>query len=91
MRPALPLAFALIVAAASPALAAPLCSGTFALNPEIYSEAEINDFNLDLLRGRGVNVTRTEMWGGCIRAYVRQADGREAMEFYDPMTLRRVE
>lgn len=91
MRPALPLAFALIAAMASPALAAPICSGTFGLDPEIFSEAEINDFNFDLLRSRGVNVTRTEMWGGCIRAFVRQADGREAMEFYDPMTLRRVE
>ena len=92
MRFALPLALAIfaIPAAATPALAA-ACSGSFALSAERYSEAQINEFNMDLLRSIGVDVTRAEMWGGCIRAWVRTADGREEMQFYEPLNLRRVE
>jgi hypothetical protein len=78
---------------AAPALAAPVCSGSFALDldDDWHTEAELNDFNLDLLRSVGVDATRTEVWGGCIRAYVRTPDGREEMHFYEPLNLRRVE
>lgn len=91
MRPALPLALAILAVAAAPALAAPACSGSFALDRERYSEADINAYNLDMLRSTGLDVTRAEMWGGCIRVWVRGADGREEMQFYEPLNLRRVE
>ena len=91
MRPALPLALVLLAAAAAPAMAVPACSGSFALNLERHSEARVNEVNLDLLRSIGVDATRTEIWGGCIRAWVRTADGREEMQFFEPLNLRRVE
>nr|WP_295883554.1 hypothetical protein [uncultured Devosia sp.] len=77
--------------AATPALAVPVCSGNFALDDEWHTESELNDFNLDLLRSTGVDAVRTEVWGGCIRAWVRLPDGSEEMQFYEPLNLRRVE
>lgn len=91
MRPILPLAFAIVAAAAAPAFAVPACSGSFALSGNFYTEAEINAFNLDLLRGNGIKATRAEIWGGCIRAWVTQPSGREEMQFYEPLNLRRVD
>ena len=91
MRMTLPLTLAFLAAAATPALAVPVCSGSFALDMDYYTEAELNDFNLDLLRSIGVDAIRTEIWGGCIRAWVRLEDGREEMQFYEPLNLRRVE
>ncbi|WEK03181.1 MAG: hypothetical protein P0Y65_13330 [Candidatus Devosia phytovorans] len=76
---------------AAPAMAAAACSGSFALDKEYYTEAQINDYNEDLLRSRGVDVVRAEQWGGCIRAFVRTADGREEMQFFEPLNLRRVQ
>ena len=78
------------VAMAVPAMAA-ACSGSFALDEDWYTEAEINDYNETLLRGIGVDVTRAEIWGGCIRAFVRLPDGTEEMQFFEPNGLRRVE
>lgn len=88
-----PLAFSLIAFAlmAAPAAAAPICSGSFGLDLEIYSEADLNDYNYNILRGNGVDVVRTEIWGGCIRAFVRLEDGSEQMQFFDPQGFRRVE
>lgn len=91
MRAALPLALALLAAAAAPAMAVPACSGSFALSEERFTETQINDFNMDLLRSIGVDVTRAEIWSGCIRVWVRLPDGREEMQFYEPLNLRRVE
>ena len=91
MRPAQLLAMVLFTAAASPALAVPACSGSFALSLERHSEARVNEVNLDLLRSIGIDATRAEIWGGCIRAWVRTADGREEMQFFEPLNLRRVE
>jgi hypothetical protein len=91
MRATLPLALVFIAATAAPALAVPACSGTFALDMDYYSEAQLNDFNLDLLRSIGVDAVRAEIWGGCIRAFVRLSDGSEEMQFYEPLNLRRVE
>ena len=85
------LALVCLAAAATPALAVPACSGSFALSEHRFTEAQINDFNMNLLRSIGVDVTRAEMWGGCIRVWVREADGREDMQFYEPLNLRRVE
>ena len=85
------LALALMASAAmaAPAMAA-ACSGSFALDKEWHTEAEINDYNEALLRGIGVRVTRAEIWGGCIRAFVRTEDGGEEMQLFEPVGLRRV-
>ena len=91
MRTALPLAFAALVATAAPALAVPACSGSFALSRDLYSEADINKANLEQVRSLGIDATRAEMWGGCIRVWVRGPDGNEEMQFYEPTNLRRVE
>lgn len=91
MRAILPLAFVFLAAAASPALAVPACSGSFALDMDYYTEADLNDFNLNLLRSIGVDAVRAEIWGGCIRAWVRLPEGGEDMQFYEPLNLRRVE
>ena len=91
MRTILPLTLALLAATAAPALAVPACSGSFALDMDYFTEADLNEFNLDLLRSVGVDAVRTEIWGGCIRAFVRLPDGSEEMQFYEPLNLRRVE
>lgn len=91
MRAIVPLALAFLAAAAAPAMAVPACSGSFALSEERFTETQINDFNLDLLRSIGIDAVRAEIWGGCIRAWVRTADGREEMQFYEPLNLQRVE
>jgi hypothetical protein len=79
---------ALLVAA--PAIAAPICSGSFAFDRNRVSETTINEYNLNMLQQKGVDATRAEIWSGCIRAYVRQPDGTEQMEFYEPLTFQRV-
>jgi hypothetical protein len=91
MNKSIALGLALSAIMATPALAAPICSGTFGLSREVYSEADINDYNLNMLRSNGVRATSAEIWGGCIRAFVRQDDGREVMEFYEPTNFRRVQ
>jgi hypothetical protein len=91
MRAVLPLTLALFVATAIPAMAVPACSGSFALDMDYYTEADLNEFNLDLLRSIGVDAVRAEIWGGCIRAFVKLPDGSEEMQFYEPLNLRRVE
>jgi hypothetical protein len=91
MRTILPLALAFVAATAAPALAVPACSGSFALDMDYFTEADLNEFNLDLLRSIGVDAVRAEIWGGCIRAFVRLPDGSEEMQFYEPIGLRRVE
>jgi hypothetical protein len=91
MRTILPLTLALLAATTAPVLAVPACSGSFALDMDYFTEADLNEFNLDLLRSVGVDAVRTEIWGGCIRAFVRLPDGSEEMQFYEPLNLRRVE
>lgn len=86
----LALTLALSAALAAPAMAA-ACSGSYGLSPERYTEATVNEYNLAALRAIGVNATRAEMWGGCIRAYVVLPDGREEMQFYEPLNMQRVE
>ena len=88
-----PLAFSLIAFAlmAAPAVAAPICSGSYAMDLEVYSETDLTNYYYDILRSNGVDVTRAEIWGGCVRAFVRQPDGTEQMQFFEPIGLRRVE
>lgn len=54
-----------------------------------FSESDQNDFNLMRLRRMGVDATRAEMWGGCIRAFVRTPSGEE-MQFFHPQSFERV-
>lgn len=91
MRPSLPIALALVAALAAPAMAVPACSGSFFLSKEYYTETDINEYNLAMLQSRGVPATRAEIWGGCIRAFVRTPNGSEEMQFFEPLTMRRVE
>lgn len=91
MKKSIALGAVLAALMAIPSFAAPICSGTFGLPDDIYSEREINDFNFEMLRGNGVDVIRTEIWGGCIRAFVIGPDGTEEMQFFEPTNFRRVE
>lgn len=43
------------------------------------------------LREIGVPARSVERWNGCLRAFVETADGGQIMEFYDPVTLRRLQ
>jgi hypothetical protein len=91
MNKSIALSLVLTAIMATPTLAAPICSGTFGLSREIYSEDDINEYNFNVLRSKGIPVTRSEIWGGCIRAFVKQPDGSEQMEFYEPTSFQRVE
>jgi hypothetical protein len=89
----------LLLAMAAPAMAAPYCNDdrggisiTFGKGLGMDdTEADLNDQDKTELQQRGVDVTRVERWNGCIRAYVRQPDGSEQMEFYDPNNMQRVQ
>ena len=79
----------------APTLAAPFCSGSSGIRFSItlgkkLTEREEAEFAMIQLRRTGVDATRVEFWNGCLRAFVRQPGGGEAMEFYDPETLERV-
>lgn len=55
-----------------------------------FTPEERDTFDLMRLRQDGVDATKVERWAGCIRAYVRKADGGEEMQFFDPDTYQRV-
>lgn len=55
-----------------------------------FTQEEKDRFTLMELRRMGVDATRVEMWGGCVRAFVRKAGGGEEMQFFHPDTLERV-
>ena len=89
----------ILIVVASPAFAVS-CNGgtspgfTLGLQFRFGDVTEHDEANFDAMRQRhnGVDVSSVEYWGGCIRAWVRNKDGRgEHMEFYDPRTLRRVD
>lgn len=52
-----------------------------------FTEEERDRFNLMQLRQMGVDATRAEMWGGCIRAFVRKPGGGEEMQLFHPDTF----
>lgn len=87
-----------VLLAASPAAAAPICTDTRAglytrFSVEFgapYTEQEMNEMDLKRLQQMGVDATGVERWSGCLRAYVRTANGLE-MQFYDPNTFQRVQ
>jgi hypothetical protein len=43
------------------------------------------------LNAKGIKVGAIENFGGCIRAYVTDANGLQAMAYFDPDTLERVD
>lgn len=55
-----------------------------------FTESEKNEFNLMTLRRLGIDATSAEMWGGCIRAFVRKPGGGEEMQFFHPDSFERV-
>jgi uncharacterized protein YpuA (DUF1002 family) len=57
---------------------------------EKLSEQERNEFDLMILKRMGVDATRVERWGGCLRAFVRKPSGGEEMQYFDPDTYERV-
>lgn len=93
----------LLLAMAAPAMAAPYCidnrgglSITIDREPDLFlrgnsREDDLNEADQSQLQQLGIDATRVERWNGCIRAYVRQPDGGQKMEFYDPNTMRRVQ
>ncbi|MFD1253029.1 hypothetical protein DEVEQU_02471 [Devosia equisanguinis] len=55
-----------------------------------FTEADRNEFYMLRLRGMGVDATSVEMWGGCVRAFVRKPGGGEEMQLFHPQSLERV-
>jgi hypothetical protein len=58
---------------------------------EPYTEEEIALLDEIELRREGVETTRVERWNGCVRAWVKGADGREHQQFFDPTTYQRLD
>ncbi len=56
-----------------------------------FTQEELDGFNLMQLRKMGVDATRAEMWGGCVRAFVRKPGGGEEMQLFHPDTFERVD
>lgn len=64
----------------------------FGLNGKLRSNPDLQkEQDLMRLRQAGVDATSVERWNGCMRAFVRQPDGRITMEFYNPRTLVRMQ
>ncbi len=55
-----------------------------------FTQEQKDRFTLMELQRMGVDATRVEMWGGCIRAFVRKPGGGEEMQFFHPQSLERV-
>jgi hypothetical protein len=82
---------------ATPALALSCYGGTQGVGISLnfrfgdITESDAANFDLMRLQRAGVDASSVEYWNGCIRAWVRNDDGRgEHMEFYNPRTLERV-
>jgi hypothetical protein len=59
---------------------------------EPFTEDEEMQFAQMRLEAKGYDVVRTELWGSCIRAFIRNRDGSGThMEFFDPDTLEPVD
>lgn len=50
----------------------------------------LNQMDTKRLREIGVQARSVERWNGCMRAFVTTPDGRNIMEFYDPLTLKKL-
>lgn len=99
LRHTLPV-LALLAVTSVPALAAPFCvdnrtsvSITMGFGDKFDRNAEersLNDSDLRTLQRMGVDATSVERWNGCIRAFVRNADGSQSMAYFDPNTMKQV-
>ncbi|HEV7717741.1 MAG TPA: hypothetical protein VGO70_02070 [Arsenicitalea sp.] len=49
------------------------------------------DHLIAALRAKGINVGGIEDFGGCIRAYITDANGVQVMAYFDPSTLERLD
>ena len=65
-------------------------SGGFQIG-EPYTEEELNTFDQMALKRRGIEATRVERWNGCLRAWVKGADGFEHQQFFDPNNYDRLD
>ncbi|RYE57168.1 MAG: hypothetical protein EOP20_07840 [Hyphomicrobiales bacterium] len=90
------LGFVLLLTGASQA--APFCVGasdgmqfSFSMSSDPNEDNDDRDmFDMMHLRQRGVDVTSVERWNGCIRAFVRKAEGGQEMQFFKPGSYIRV-
>lgn len=60
--------------------------GPFQDDPEV----DRNQRDLIALRQRGFDAIRVERWNGCIRAFIRQPNGVEGNQFFDPNNYREI-
>ena len=84
---------ALIAAASLVGVAAPAYADTTA-GVFGYGDNDAQDWVADSvltrLQQQGVNATSVDAWGGLVRAYVTQEDGKQVMQFYTPDSLTQV-
>lgn len=45
------------------------------------------DYVLHELQAQGVNATRVDEWGERLRAFVTTEDGRQILQYFEPVTL----
>lgn len=72
---------ALVTTAALASIALP----TMALETSSSFDA---DYVLNELQAQGVNATGVQEWGTLVRAFVTTADGRQIMQYFEPVTLK---
>lgn len=46
------------------------------------------DYVLTELQAQGINATGVQEWGTLVRAFVTTADGRQVMQYFEPVTLK---
>ncbi|MGN6099579.1 MAG: hypothetical protein ACTHOR_00390 [Devosia sp.] len=86
------LGLVLATGAAAPALAASVasCRGDTITLRDGRRVETINYF-ADIieaqLKARGYDVSNVESWGGCIKAFLTEPNGRSHIAFFDPETL----
>lgn len=87
---------ALVAAASLAGLAAPAFAETdtsIGLDDFATEQQDLSDYEtatqliLVRLQEKGINATAVEDWGGLIRAFVTQEDGRQVMQLFTPDTL----
>ena len=89
-------AIALLTSPVTAALAVPMCDGDprmgflDANGKPVYSEIELAQQAEMQLRQQGIDANMTRFWNGCIQTFVRDADGKERMRFFDPDSYREI-
>lgn len=75
---------ALVTVAALAGVALPAMADT---NTDSKSNFDA-DYVLTELQQQGINATRVEGWGTLVRAFVTTSDGRQVMQYFEPVTLK---